>query len=156
MAIGVPPETIVNDVREGYGKRDQRDANFPIKKSHFISKKQIKEIARKMNIDKRLHPDDAMSTYLIVQSLVKEKYNSVLLYKPQNEKTVIGPALPADDLFLLGTMTKQQEVMLKKNSDKIICLDSTHSTNQYKFKLITLLVPEEFCKGYPVAHLISN
>ena len=44
-------------------------------------------------------------------------------------------------------MTKEQEVMLKKNASKIVCLDSTHETNQYKFKLVTVLVPDEFGKG---------
>ena len=46
--------------------------------------------------------------------------------------------------------------MLKQNASKIVCVDATHDTTQYGFKLITLLVPDEFGKGYPVAHLISN
>ena len=46
--------------------------------------------------------------------------------------------------------------MLKKNASKILCIDSTHDTNQYQFKLITLLVPDDFGHGYPVASLITN
>ena len=143
--------------REGPGSRDQRNEEFVIKKSHFIKKRQIKEMARKLKVSRRLHPDDATSVYLIVKKLQQEKYNSVLLYKPQNEPVIAGPlSIPPDDLFLWGYMTKEQEVMLKKNASKIVCLDSTHETNQYKFKLVTVLVPDEFGKGYPVAHLITN
>ena len=43
-----------------------------------------------------------------------------------------------------------------KNASKIVCLDSTHCTNKYKFKLITLMVQDEFGKGYPVAFLIAS
>ena len=32
---------------------------------------------------------------------------------------------------------------------------STDSTNSYSFKLITLMVPDEFRKGYPIAFCIS-
>ena len=46
--------------------------------------------------------------------------------------------------------------MIKKNACKIVCIDSTHETNQFKYSLITLLVPDEFGKGYPVEHLITN
>ena len=27
------------------------------------------------------------------------------------------------------------------------CVDSTHGTNQYRFKLITIIVPDEYGKG---------
>lgn len=46
--------------------------------------------------------------------------------------------------------------MMQKHGPKIICVDSTHKTNQYDFPLINFIVPDEFNKGYPVAHLISN
>ena len=57
---------------------------------------------------------------------------------------------------MLGIMTKQQLSMLYKQASEIICLDSTHCTNQYDFKLITLVVPDEFGHGYPVGYFISN
>ena len=73
-------------------------------------------MARKLNISRRLHPDDATAVYLIVQHLMKENYNGVtdviviviviggkqlrrsprvresFVYKPQNGKVVCGPA----------------------------------------------------------------
>ena len=53
------------------------------------------------------------------------------------------------DLFVLGIQTKEQRDMFIKGSQKILCIDATHSTNRYGFALVTLLVPDEFGKGYP-------
>jgi hypothetical protein len=44
--------------------------------------------------------------------------------------------LQRDD-FLLVIMTKQQLHMYEKFGGRILCMDSTHSTNSYSFKLIT-------------------
>ena len=57
---------------------------------------------------------------------------------------------------MLGIMTRQQMEMYEKFAPVILCMDSTHKTNIYSFKLITLLVPDEFRNGYPVAFCISN
>ncbi|XP_056009327.1 uncharacterized protein LOC130046477 [Ostrea edulis] len=46
--------------------------------------------------------------------------------------------------------------MYKKFASRILCMDSTHKTNSYSFKLVTLMVADEFRKGYPVAFCISN
>jgi len=37
-----------------------------------------------------------------------------------------------------------------------ICMDATHGTNMYDFKLITLLVLDKFGEGIPVACAITN
>ncbi|GFU60028.1 c2H2-type domain-containing protein [Trichonephila clavipes] len=46
--------------------------------------------------------------------------------------------------------------MLKKFRGEIVCVDSTHGTNSYNFKLITVLVVDDFGEGCPVAWCISN
>ena len=46
--------------------------------------------------------------------------------------------------------------MFEKFAPVILCLDSTHKTNVYSFKLITLLVLYEFRHGFPVVFCISN
>ena len=90
--------------REGPGSRDQRNEEFVIKKSHFIKKRQITEMARKLKVSRRLHPDDATSVYLIVKKLQQEKYNGVLLYKPQNEPVIAGPlSIPLMTYFIGAT-----------------------------------------------------
>ena len=156
LVIGVPPENVHRQMRDEHGARENRDDDFAVKKKHFFSKRNIAEMNRRLKNDGRLHEDDATSIMLLAEQLKKEKYNPLLLYKPENGETDTGPELPADDLFLFAWMTKQQEAMLKKNASKILCIDATHDTNQYQFKLITLLVPDEFGHGYPVASLITN
>ena len=37
-----------------------------------------------------------------------------------------------------------------------ICMDATHGTNMYDFKLITLQVRDEFGEDIPVAWVITN
>lgn len=51
--------------------------------------------------------------------------------------------------FLLVVMTKFQAQMFEKFSCKIVCVDSTHKTNPYGFKLVTVVVPDEFKNGMP-------
>ena len=46
--------------------------------------------------------------------------------------------------------------MFIKHSKKIVGIDSTHETNQYEFPQVTLVVADEFNKGYPVGFFISN
>ena len=104
-----------------------------------------------------MHPDDVTSLYYIVKKLQDEKFDHVLLYKPQGENFVVKrPNMSSDeidelpvtnDTFILRIRTKEQLNMFQKSASKIVCLDSPHSTNKYEFKLITLVVPDEYSKG---------
>ena len=40
-----------------------------------------------------------------------------------------------------------QAEIFKKYSRKIVCADSTHTTNPYSFKLLSIVVPDEFKNG---------
>ena len=53
-----------------------------------------------------------------------------------------------------GFPTKEQLEMFEKQAQKILCSDPTHKTNQYKYPLINLVVPDEVNKGYPISNLI--
>ncbi len=46
--------------------------------------------------------------------------------------------------------------MMKAFGDKVICMDATHGTNHYLFKLVTVLVLDDFGEGIPVGWMISN
>ena len=114
-----------------------------------------------MNCGKWLHPDDSTSTYLLVKKLQEEDFNIVLVYKPQGDQLVIGPKIYDEldvrkNLFAIGLQTKQQLDMFIKHSKKIVCIDSTHETNQYEFPLVTLVVSDEFNKGCKVGFFVSN
>ena len=74
---------------------------------------------------------------------------------------MIGPKIYDEldvrkNLFAIGLQTKQQLDLFIKHSKKIVCIDSTHETNQYEFPLVTLVVADELNKGYPVGFFISN
>ena len=91
---------------------------------------------------------------LKVEALRQELFNPVLMFKQQGVDDDLK-VLQRDD-FLLVIMTKQQLHMYEQFGGRILCMDSTHSTKSYSFKLITLMVPDEFRKGYPIAFCISN
>ena len=116
---------------------------------------------RHLKYRRRLHPEDSTSTYLFIKKLELEKYNPVILYKPQGEKYLIAPQKCKEndeklELLAIGIQNKEQHEMFVKHSSKITCIDATHGTNQYRFPLISLVVPDDFGKGYLVGHLISN
>ena len=92
------------------------------------------------------HTDDATSVQLAVTALQKEEYNPILYFKPQHSE---DPQLPqfAKDSFILVLQTDFQRQLYQQFSYKILCIDSTHGTNAYKFKLITLMVPDDFAAG---------
>ena len=164
--MGSSIDKIHKDLREGRDSRDNRDeSDVNMQLKHAISKQRLRGIARKLKINRRMHPDDATSLYYIISKLKEEKYDPVLLYKPQGDNFKVGPQDFGDyeidnkfisSNFIFAFQTKEQLHMLQKHGSKIVCVDSTHSTNKYAFKLITVVVQDELGKGYPVAHLISN
>ena len=102
----------------------------------------MSDIHRHMNYGRRLHPDDSTSTYLLVKNLQEEDFNIVLLYKTQSDKVVIGPKIYDEldlgkNLLAMGLQTKHQLDMFIKYRKKIVCIDSTHETNEYGFPLVT-------------------
>lgn len=75
-----------------------------------------------------------------------EPYNPVLIYKPQGEVAAEYPTLSKES-FVLAIQTEFQMELFRENSTKIFCIDATHGTNAYRFKLITCLVPDKFGNG---------
>lgn len=103
-----------------------------------------------MKVDDRIikrHDDDATSVTMIVAELQQEPFNPVVMFKPQGSKDDSYPALHADSFVLVIQTQFQMELYQKFASSKILCIDSTHGTNQYRFKLISIVVPDEYGKG---------
>ena len=71
----------------------------------------------------------------------------MLFYKPQNSKSTKYSCLQ-EESFLFVLMTEFQAQLFEEFGSRLVCIDSTHKTNEYKFKLITLLVVDEYHKGY--------
>ena len=155
LSLEMPIFKILDKIRHSFASRDDRDSLENLKHFHLIDRKTIHNIKKRI-VDSSVirHSDNATSVTLRVQALRSEKYNPVLIYKKQSEID-LSSGLDKED-FMLVLMTNQQLTMYKKFANRIVCMDSTHNTNQYGFKLITLLVPDEFRRGYPVAFCLTN
>ena len=98
------------------------------------------------NVVKHRHNNDAVSVDRLCKELLNEKDSPIVAYKPQGREEEHYPGLSKDS-FLLVLMTNFQASMFQKHSHKIVCVDSTHKTNPYGFKLATVVVPDEFKNG---------
>ncbi|GBO05710.1 hypothetical protein AVEN_7298-1 [Araneus ventricosus] len=139
--------------RGDLGSRDKRSF-FPVKEA-FVSHKTYQAYSHRLD-----RKDDLTSVIYVAECMRKEIYDPNLIFKLQIYTTLYGPSdldnLPTcQTSFALGFQTEYQRDMLVSNSDKILCIDSTHKTNQYDFYLINLIVPDKYGKCCPVAHFIT-
>ena len=83
---------------------------------------------------------------LYVAELQQENFNPILIYKAQGE---VDPGFPLmlSDSFVLALQTEFQLDMYKEFAPSVLCIDSTHETNAYNFKLITCIVADKFGQG---------
>ena len=168
ISMGIPPERILQgnnsittvslinqcvffnyiDVREDVGDKQNREVfDQCVSRRHFLSKSDINNI--RVKVDDRIikrHEDDATSVSLIVSELQEESFDPVLFFKPQGIKSPEYPGLP-EESFILAIQTKFQQELYDQHASTILCIDSTHGTNQYRFKLITIVVPDDLGKG---------
>lgn len=160
IAEGLPPEFIYEKVREKFIPINT-DLDVSSIKANMITKKRILDRARRKRMARRLHQDDAKAVFLKASQMIASDDDSILLYKPYKGKVVHGPPeidnLPnSKELFMLGIQTERQCELMKKHAAKAFIIDDTHSTNQYKYRLLTCMVVDENRRGWPVAHLISS
>ncbi|KAK3925046.1 Zinc finger protein 541 [Frankliniella fusca] len=162
LAWDVSPLKIKKNLENGAFERSNRENGDDVfRKNDFVSIKLIRERKRRKRYAKRLHKCDANSVKLLYESLKKEAHNPLLIYKPYLGKVLEGTPeaeeIPPDDLFMFGFQTKQQEELLKKGCSKILLIDETHGTNQYEnYQLLTVMVPDDNNRCWPVAHLITS
>lgn len=103
-----------------------------------LSLELIRERARKMRERRRLYKDDAKSLFHIATQLSKER-----VYKPFKAPVETGPkemdSLPqSEELFMFGLQTKRQAKLMAEHFHKIVVVDETHGTNQYKYQLLNV------------------
>ena len=48
---------------------------------------------------------------------------------------------------MLAIQTEFQKSCYRQHATKVLCVDATHGTNAYGFKLITVMVADEFGQG---------
>ena len=157
LSLKIPINHILDTIRSSFTSRNDRDAiSKKIAFYELIDRKTILNIKHQMkNTTCELHQEDATSVYLHVKKLQAEDYNSVLIYKRSGILNDSYPALGKDD-FMLAIMTKEQATAFTQFSKTIVCIDSTHKTNSYRYKLITVMVPDQNRRGYPTAFCIST
>lgn len=138
---------MIKAIRADLGSRTQRMTfDEHATRRHFITRQDCRNIGRKVkDFSTHRHSDDAVSVDRLVRELQEESPTPILAYKAQGLVSSEFP-LP-DDTFFLVLMTGFQYKLFNEFSEKIVCLDSTHRTNQYKHKLVTLLVADEFRNG---------
>ena len=140
---GVSFDSILDKVRDDIGP-----------KLHPLVKKDLHNIERAYNIRTwKRHSSDSVSVNLWVKEMGKKEGNPVLFYKQQGQ---ILAGLDINDFALVIQTPLQTEVLQNCGSNKVVCLDATHGTNGYDFKLISVLVVDEFGEGFPVAWCFSN
>jgi hypothetical protein len=84
-----------------------------------------------------------------------DETNPILFYKLQGKKAPDGYDLCDEDSFI-AMQTPLQKHMFQQFGSNGVCCDSMHGTNAYDFSLATVLVADEFGKGFPVAWCLSN
>ena len=136
------------------GDRTNRDDfDSSTSRKHFLTKKDISNIQMKVkDFEIKRHENDATSVSVIVEELREEPFNPILIYKPQGTKDPLYSTL-SDDTFILALQTKFQKELYEAHASTILCIDSTHGTNQYRFKLITCIVPDDHGKGMLASQL---
>ena len=138
----------LTDIREDIGNRTRRDEfDETVARKHFLTRQDVNNIRRKVQDNQVIrHEDDATSVSIRIAELQQEPFNHILVYKPQGMSDNQYPSLPMES-FILVMQTEFQMQLYRKYAQKILCIDSTHCTNAYWFKLITCLVQDEFCSG---------
>jgi hypothetical protein len=113
-----------------------------------------KEISLALQGKNQLHADDATSVDMFVKAnLDKKIVIGYKLYKVHDDQY---PLLQDDDFFLALMTGFQVECCDNLQYDwSCVCIDATHNVGN-GFKLITVLIINEFYQGKPLAFCISK
>ncbi|GBN01390.1 hypothetical protein AVEN_110443-1 [Araneus ventricosus] len=136
--------------------REDMIASEKIGRIHLSTRQDIKNIQRNFNLNVERHRNDAISVRLMIEEMADlDSENPVLGYKFQGSIPREYENFEEEDFILVYQHPLQRE-MLKQYGNKVVCLDSTHGTNAYNFKLITVLIVDDFGEGFPAAWCLSN
>lgn len=81
----------------------------------------------------------------IVKEMLLEKPSPVIAYKHHGKHDKYR--LLDESTFMIALMTEFQAEIFQTFSERIVCVDATHNTNQYGFHLISVLVADEYRNG---------
>ena len=88
----------------------------------------------------RLHPDDAISTKLLIEQL--SSTGSLTFYKDKQDRAPINSRLP-EDAFVLCIQTSFQLDAFRRLGDGFIGIDATHNVTQYQDLLLFTIIARD-------------
>ena len=136
------------DFREDIAHRTRRKSfSENVTRKHLVTRRDILNIKTRVQDQTIIkHRDDATSVMLAVAELQQEEYNPILFFKQQHVVDAQYPQF-SGEAFLLMFQSEFQQQMYMRFASKILCVDSTHGTNAYKFKLLTVMAADDFAAG---------
>jgi len=110
-------------------------------RDQLIVLNEVNHIARVLENDEiRLHPDDAISTRLLIKQLSSK--GTLTFYKDKQDCAPIDSRLP-DDAFVLCIQTSFQLDAFQRLSNGFIGIDATHNTTQYQDLLLFTIIARD-------------
>ena len=115
-------------------------------RNHLINLKEVNQIANALNNDNiRLHPDDAISTRLMMEKLAAQ--GAITFYKDKQDRAPNGSRLP-EDAFVLCIQTRYQLDAFRHLGNGFIGIDATHNVTQYQnLLLFTIIARDNWGQG---------
>jgi len=113
---------------------------------YLIALKEVNQIAHALDNDKiRLHPDDAISTRLLIGQLAAQDTRT--FYKDRQDRAPIDSRLPGD-AFVLCIQTSFQLDAFQRLGKNFIGIDATHNITQYQnILLFTIIARDDWGHG---------
>jgi len=110
-------------------------------RDYLIALKEVNQIAHALDNDKiRLHPDDAISTRLLIGQLAAQDTHT--FYKDRQDRAPIDSRLP-EDAFVLCIQTSFQLDAFRRLGKGFIGIDATHNITQYQNILLFTIVARD-------------
>lgn len=118
--------------------RTIRDAAPDGTRDQLIALKEVNRIAQVLENDKiRLHPDDAVSTRLLIEQLSSK--GTLTFYKDRQDR---DSRLP-EDAFVLCIQTDFQLDAFRRLGNGFIGIDATHNITQYQNLLLFTIIARD-------------
>ena len=107
----------------------------------LIALQEVNQLAQVLENDKiRLHPDDAISTKILIAQLSHQ--GNLTYYKDKQDPAPIDSGLP-EDSFVLCIQTDYQLDAFRRLGNGFIGIDATHNTTQYQDLLLFTIVARD-------------
>ena len=117
-----------------------RDSAPDGSRDQLIALEEVNRLAQVLENDRiRLHPDDAISTQLLIAQLSHQGH---LTYYKDKQDPAIDSGLPAD-AFVLCIQTDFQLDAFQRLGNGFIGIDATHNTTQYRDLLLFTIVARD-------------